>query len=358
MNNFERLEAVFAGKIPDRLPSIGGWMPYLGHITKLLSISADLFWTNPKYYSLMAYEKLGIDGLTSILIPINDDGYRSIDHNNYAKSHGAMEFEEFVQYIKDMPEPEKIEETIEKDFDNEYEKLKTSIFEFDKFNTGIVNMPAQWGLGSYAMWYNEFGYENYFMLIGLFPHLAQKLFEISGVKGNFMSRLVVKAVKEEIYPHAVHMGEDLCTQRGSMISIEFLEKYYAPTLKHGLAPLNEVGCRPIWHSDGDIRQIIPMLMDSGIEGFQGFQSECGILLDDILKIRPKSGNKILIMGAISVTSDLINMKPEEVKKKIRADFEKCKNVADFVQFTSSSFGPDIPFENISAMYEEVASCIY
>jgi len=358
MNNFERLEAVFTGKIPDRLPSIGGWMPCAAHITEIMGISTNEFWTNPNYYSVMAYKKLGIDGLTSVLMPIKDDDYRSIDHNNCCKTYGNMDFESFVQYVKDMQEPEKLEETLQIDFDNEYEKLKNSIFEFDKISSGLVNMPAQWGLGSYAMWYNEFGYENYFMLIGLYPQLAQKLFEISGVKGNFMSRLLVKAVKEGIYPHAVHMGEDLCTQRGSMISVDFLEKYYAPTLKYGLSPLKEIGCRPIWHSDGDIRQIIPMLLDSGIEGFQGFQSECGVILDDILKCKPKSGNKILIMGTISVTSDLVYMNPKQVKEKIRTDFEKCKGTADFVQFTSSSFGSDIPTENIYAMYEEVASCSY
>jgi hypothetical protein len=37
-----------------------------------------------------------------------------------------------------------------------------------------------------------------------------------------------------------------------MISPDFLERYYAPQLRYGLEPLLEVGCRPVWHCDGDV----------------------------------------------------------------------------------------------------------
>jgi hypothetical protein len=33
----------------------------------------------------------------------------------------------------------------------------------------------------------------------------------------------------------VFLGEDICTQRGPMISPAYLEKHYAPQLKHGLS---------------------------------------------------------------------------------------------------------------------------
>lgn len=356
MNSWERLETVFAGRTPDKLPALGGWIADMRALVSIADANVDEFVANPQKVALNAYKNLKVDGLIDLWLAQDIDAYRNLDKETYIHSAGDMDIEDFADHVRGLPEPEKWEDM--HNFDEAYQNLKDSIEKVKAINPDVVYMPAQWGLGSYFSWYNEYGYENYFMLIALYPDLARKLLEIGGAKGHFMSRVIAKAVKEGIYPHAVHMGEDICTQRGPMVSVDFLEKYYAPILKQGLEPLREVGCRPVWHSDGDIRSLVPFLLDSGIEGFQGVQPECGVTLDYILEQKIKSGNKPLIFGPMSVTTELPVWTPEQVRASVREVFEKCKDRADLCLFTSNTINPDVPLENIYAMYDEASKLYY
>lgn len=356
MNSWKRLETVFSGKTPDKLPTIGGWIADMQSVVAIAKASKEEFYQDNYGVAVKAYKNLQVDGLIDVWVTPELDEYRHMDHESFVHAGAEMDFDDFVEYVSNLPEPEKWEDT--HDFAETYQRLKSEIERVKSINPDVVFMPAQFGLGSYFSWYNEYGYNNYFMLIALYPDLARKLIEIGGAKGHFISRVIAKAVEEGIYPHAVHMGEDICSQRGSMVSVDFLEKHYAPMLKYGLEPLKEVGCRPVWHSDGDIRCLVPMLLDCGIEGFQGFQPECGVTLDYILEQKIKSGNKPLIFGPVSVTTELPVWTPDQVRANVREVFEKCKGRADLCLFTSSSINPDVPLENILAMYDEASKMIY
>ena len=177
------------------------------------------------------------------------------------------------------------------------------------------------------------------------------MIERGGVLGRHLSELTARAVSEGIYPKAVLMGEDICTQRGPMVSPKFLEKYYIPQLKQGLEPLLKVGCRPVWHSDGDIRSIMEMLIDSGIGGLQGFQPECGMTLEYTASMRTREGGKMLIFGPLSVTTELPVFTPEQVRARMLEAADIYHGKVDWLLFTANTINPDVPLENIYAMYE-------
>lgn len=140
-----------------------------------------------------------------------------------------------------------------------------------------------------------------------------------------------------------------------MISPDFLEKYYLPQLRYGLEPLLEVGCRPVWHCDGDVRPLLDMLIEAGVKGFQGFQRECGMLLEEIIQKRTRDGEPLLIFGHLAVTTELPVDTPEQITAKVRHAINICKGNASLVLFTSSSINPDVPLENVKAMYQAVLS---
>jgi len=83
------------------------------------------------------------------------------------------------------------------------------------------------------------------------------------------------------------------------------------------------------------------LIDMGIDGFQGFQErEAGMDLGSLAKMKSIAGKKLILFGT-----------PEEVKK----DVERCIDVAaessGFFLAPTSTVGPEVPKENIYAMYE-------
>ncbi|MDP7251228.1 MAG: uroporphyrinogen decarboxylase family protein [Planctomycetota bacterium] len=347
----QRLDALFDGQEPDRTPILGGWIACPDYICTLAEVSLDEYWSEPIPVSIRAYQKLGMDGLISVFVPRSREDYRCVDISSYAKSRPALTLEESVAQIDEMPSPEQIENDF--DFDADYEKFRTDLVDHQAMCGDMVWMPAQWGAGGRVTWYGQFGYENYFMIVGAYPDRAQKLMEIGGAQGRLRCRLTARAIEEGLFPKAVLLGEDICTQRGPMISMAFMEKYYAPQLRYGLEPLLEVGCRPVWHCDGDVRAMLDMLTDCGIQGFQGFQPECGMTIETMAARRTRDGDLPVIFGPISVTTELPVCTPDEIRAKVKHAIEVCEGNAHLALFTANTINPDIPLENILAMYDAV-----
>jgi len=352
MTSRERLETVFTGGVPDRTPILGGWITCPDHVCAIAGLTLNTYWADPQFASIRAYQALGMDGLIGIFVPATRTDFRCVDASSYAHAVTAQTLEEALAQIEAMPSAEEIEAGF--DFPAEYAEFRRQLLEGQALcGEEMVWMPAQWGAGAGISWYGEFGYENFFLIVGGFEAHARKLVEVGGMRGRNMCRLVAQAVREGIYPHAVLLGEDICTQRGPMISPDFMEQYYAPQLRAGLEPLLEVGCRPVWHSDGDVRPIMDMLLDCGVQGFQGFQPECGLTIDYVAGLRTREGNPLVIFGPLAVTTELPVLTPTEVRRTVRHAIDVCRGNAHLALFTSNTINPDIPLENIYAMYDEV-----
>ncbi|NLF38324.1 hypothetical protein GX586_02695, partial [bacterium] len=128
-------------------------------------------------------------------------------------------------------------------------------------------------------------------------------------------------------------------------------EHYAPQLAHGIQPLLDAGCKPVWHCDGDVRPILDMLLRTGIQGLQGFQPECGMNIDYVVTKRTRDGNPLLIFGPLSVTTELPVCTPEEIRARCSHAIDVCRGNAHLVLFTANTINPDIPVANIVAMHE-------
>jgi hypothetical protein len=345
----ERLEAVFQRRRPDRTPILGGWIACPEHIASLAGVDMETYWADPRNVSIAAYRALGSDGLIDVFVPKHRTDFRCVDHETYQHAASPRTLDEVLAWIDSLPEPREIERAF--DFDTEYAKLAEELRRGRAASGEMLWMPAQWMIAARVNWYGELGYEHFFTVVGLHHERAVKLMRVGGAYGLCRSRLIARAVDDGLYPHAMLFGEDICTQRGPMISPAFMEEYYAPELERGLAPLLDSGCMPVWHSDGDIRPIMDMLVSCGVQGFQGFQPECGMRIEEIVERRTRDGKGLIIFGPLSVTLELPSMTPDEVKRRVREVIALCDRKAHLVLFTANTINPDVPLANIRAMHE-------
>ena len=351
MSKQERLKAAFALEETDRTPILGGWLACPEYIMELTGSKAEEYWADPVGVSIKAYEILEMDGLIGVFVPRNRDDFRCVDNNSYSRAVISKSLEQAVAEIDAIPTPEAIEANF--NFNEAYENFRKSLIVMQERSGDMLWMPAQWGAGARISWYGSFGYENFFSIIGLYPKQAQKLMEVGGAQGRCQSRLIAKAIQEGLYPKAVLLGEDICSQNGPMISPSFMEKYYAPQLAYGLEPLLEVGCRPVWHCDGNVRPMLDFLIDCGVKGLQGFQPECGMVLENLVERRTRDNEPLLIFGPLAVTTELPVLTPEQITAKVHKAINTCKGKASLVLFTANTINPDVPLENIKAMYQAV-----
>jgi hypothetical protein len=345
----ERLEAAFALKEPDRTPILGGWIACPEHIAALAGVGLDGYWADPQGVSIDAYRRLGSDGLIGVFVPRGREDFRCVDNESYAHAAGAMSLEDAVAQIDSWPEAGRHEESF--DFEAEYAAFSAGLRRMQERCGEIVWMPAQWEATARVTWYFQFGYESFFAIVGLYPDRARKLMEVGGALAHCRCRLVAQAVRDGLYPRAMLFGEDICTQRGPMVSPAFLEEHYMPQLAYSIEPLLEAGCRPVWHSDGDVRPLMDMLIEAGVQGFQGFQPECGMVLEEIVERRTRDGDPLLIFGPLAVTTELPVCTPDEIRRKVRDAIDVCRGKACLVLFTSNTINPDVPLESIVAMHE-------
>jgi len=351
LSSKERLGSIFNGKTPDRTPILGGWIACPEHICKITNRTQEEYWENPIDVTIDAYRTLGTDGLIDIYVPLNETDFRTKNINNFWRTVPSFSTEEAIEMIDKMPNPENLSKNL--DNENEYEILKRDFINFQCLCKDILYMPAQWDNAPKIMWSDLLGYENLLVIIGLYPEKIAKLIRISSIRAFCRNNLLAKAIEEGLFPHAVLLGEDICDQRGPMISPDFLEKHYVPELKYSIQPLLDVGCKPVWHSDGNILPIIDLLIDSGIKGFQGFQSECGVSIEFIAQKRTSEGNPLIVFGPLSVATEMVHLSPMEIRKKVREARSICQDNAYLAIFTSNTINPDVPLENIYAMYEAV-----
>ena len=351
MNSWERLENTFSGKETDRTPVLGGWISCPDHICKIAGVDEETYWKDPRKISVDAYRKLRMDGLIDITVPKTREDFRIVDASSYIHADSGMSLEDVLEWIEKSSSAAEIEASF--DFEGEYAKFMAALLEGKALCGDMVYMPASWGAGAKLQWFGDFGYENVFIVAGAYPDHMKKLVEIGGAEGYCKSSLVARAVGEGLYPHALLLGEDVCSQQGCMFSPRMLEEIYAPVLKRGLRPLLEAGCSPIWHSDGNVKPLMDMLIECGIRGFQGFQSECGMTLEYVIQHRTKEGEPLIIFGPMAVTTELPVLSPKEIKNRVKEAILLCKGNARLVLFTSNTINPDIPLENIYAMYEAV-----
>lgn len=349
MTSRERLDAAFRLERTDRTPVLGGWIACPEHIMALTGADEEAYWQDPVKVSIEAYGKLGADGLIDMFVPRGPGDFRCVDHDTYHRAVSDMSLEQVVEQIDSYPPSEEYESNF--DFEGEYAQFSDELRSVQALCGEMVWMPARWMATARVTWYSAFGYENFFCVVGLYPDRARKLMEFGGAIGRCQSRLTARAVQDGLYPKAVLLGEDICTQRGPMISPDFLEEHYMPQLASCLEPLLEVGCRPVWHSDGDVRPMMDMLLEAGIQGFQGFQPECGVTIEMVAEKRTRDGDPLLIFGPLAVTTELPFCTREEIQEKVRHAIDVCRDRASLVICTSNTINPDVPLENIVAMYE-------
>ncbi|MFB0522925.1 MAG: uroporphyrinogen decarboxylase family protein [Candidatus Bathyarchaeia archaeon] len=347
----------------DRIPIIGGWAAHGDFLTKASGVKtkynfAMSTWENPMRVALKAYKNVGADLIPQFILPkrlettTGDDLGRSTEFSlGGARAIDPLRYktpEDVVEYVHNLPKPEDLRSAFESD--DAYRRYVADMKEAQEEcgdDTLWISGYGQCGF----MWYGVFGYQPYLLACLRYRNEMKKLFEYSGEHGRIYNEVIVKAVKEEGLPPFVYGGQDICYDHGPMLSPKLLDEIYFPYLKRAIEPLRNAGIKTIWHCDGDMMPIIGRLIDVGIDGFQGFQEEYGVDLDKIVNMKTKSGDKPIIFGSVSVTSTLPFGTVEDVKRSV----ERCINIAapgaGFVLAPTSTVGPDIPVENIFAMYE-------
>jgi hypothetical protein len=315
-------------------------------------------WENPMRAALKAFKNVGVDVISGIQLPkppemMSDPrglyGYMGWEVSSTVERGYTPE--KVVSYVESLPEPE----DVRADFDFER-----------RFLIYVNKMKrAQEECGDDVLWlsgastvtfdgnFRLFGYKPFIIMCMRYRDAAKRLNAYYAEVARCENEVIAQAMKEEDIAPFCFTGTDICYSHGPMISPRVLEEIYFPYVKYAFEPLKRAGVKIIWHSDGYITPILNDLIDAGVDGFQGFQEKYGVDFAALTRMKSKSGEPLLLIGSIQVSTTLRFGTVETVKK----DVERCIDLAvegrgggGYVLGTDTNIGPDVPPENIFAMY--------
>ena len=143
---------------------------------------------------------------------------------------------------------------------------------------------------------------------------------------------------------------DLGTQRGPLISTAMFREFVAPYLKEMIDRIHQLGGRVLYHSCGQIRPLIPELIALGVDVLDPLQPVYPEMSPESLKA--DFGNRLCFHGGIDMQELLPHGSPAAVAAGVRRYCETLGRGGGYILGPAHLFQPDVPPENILAMYRE------
>lgn len=147
-----------------------------------------------------------------------------------------------------------------------------------------------------------------------------------------------------------YFGDDYGTQQGLLIAPELWRTMIKPRLARLFEPFVRAGLPVIMHSDGQISELLPDLIEIGLTAINPVQPE----IFDFAKLKKQFGHDLAFYGGISTQSILPHGSPAQVREAVRrAIGELAEDGTGLIVGPSHRMMSDIPLENILAMMEAI-----
>jgi len=143
------------------------------------------------------------------------------------------------------------------------------------------------------------------------------------------------------------IGDDFAGERGLLLSPDMWRSLIGPYLKKTIRFLKDSGFKVLFHSCGAVREVIPDLIDMGIDALVVIQTSAhGMVVEELAR---EFGGKLVFYGAIDAQQLLTFGSPEDVKNEVIRNYRAFEKCGGYVVTNSHTCMADIKGENIESM---------
>ena len=147
-----------------------------------------------------------------------------------------------------------------------------------------------------------------------------------------------------------YFGNDFGTQRGLVVSPAHYQRFFRRPLKSFYDAAHDYGCKVMQHSCGAVRDIIPWLIEDGVDILDPVQVRAqGMRLAGLVR---DFGDRLSFHGAVDTQHTLPFGAPDEVRAQVRSYLDLTRERGGYILTGSQDFIADIPDDNILVMYDE------
>lgn len=144
--------------------------------------------------------------------------------------------------------------------------------------------------------------------------------------------------------------DDLGSQHGLLISPRLFDAFYRDPIQRAIDLAKSHGLLVFHHDDGDLRQMLPTLVEMGIDLLNPIQWRCGNW--DLAALKAEYGGRLCFHGGVDNQITLPHGTPDDVRREVRWLRETLGgDGTGFILAPCHNLQAVTPVENIIALYE-------
>jgi uroporphyrinogen decarboxylase len=343
----ERVRSAFRRQVPDRVPRHATFTPYQVEQVRLhtgYDNTADAFDLEMRHVGFHpAHEKPDF----SRYLPSNLPPGTTSDEWGLTEKPGTFfHFTEYVYPMVNLREAAELDDWPFPDYTPAYRYA------------GVPEEIAEWHRRGYFV----SGGVGHIFETAWYIRSMEQLFLDFRLNPAFVERLLDEITERRLYMAVAHaragadsigIGDDVGTQRGMLMSPEMWRKWFKPRWAKVIAAAKAV--KPdlfvTYHSDGDITAIIPELAEIGIDVLNPVQPECL----DVAEVKRLYGDRLAFWGGMGIQTTMPFGTAEDVRAEVRRLIRTLGAGGGFLIAPTHVLEPEVPWENITAFFDEVAS---
>jgi uroporphyrinogen decarboxylase len=230
-----------------------------------------------------------------------------------------------------------------------WERLRTNVLELRAASDRAIVLSAGCNLFEWGTFLRRM--DNFLMDLKRAPTEVERFLDALMVRHLASLEKICRAVGDLV--DIIRLGDDLGMNTGPLMAPK--------TYRYLFKPRHTILCNYIKahsqmhtfiHSCGSIYKLIPDLIEAGFEILNPVQTNARDMQPD--KLKKEFGSSVTFWGAGADTRSVLNQgTPEQVKDHVRGNIEILSPGGGFVFNTIHNILPDVPPQNILAMYEAV-----
>ncbi|AQT70027.1 methylcobalamin:coenzyme M methyltransferase [Anaerohalosphaera lusitana] len=148
------------------------------------------------------------------------------------------------------------------------------------------------------------------------------------------------------------MGNDFGSQTGPLMSPDMFDRFMAPHLARLCDLGHSYGLKTQLHCCGGVYELIPSMIEAGLDGYHAVQTSCRGM--DLHKLKSEFGDKIVFNGAIDSHHTLIEKDTQGVIEDTRKVLDTMMPGSAYIAGAShDTILEETPVENVLAMFDAV-----
>ena len=191
------------------------------------------------------------------------------------------------------------------------------------------------------------GADRIFLDMALRPDVARAIF--GRIRSFYMSYLarILEAAHGKI--DIVLMGDDFGSQAGLLVSPQMWDDLLREGFADYVRLIKQHGAIAMHHTCGAVADLVPRLVECGLDVLQSLQPEAGGM--DLAALKAGFGSVLSFHGGVSIQKTLPHGTPDDVRREVRQLARTMGEGGGYVFCTAHSIQADTPMANVLALMD-------